>query len=84
MSGIKESDWRIFRELHDVALERFCRRVLEGVERLSADSAKTFISATSTFIATPASAKENCQPPSTTRAGRPLCSSLLVFSVTIC
>ena len=42
MSDIKESDWRIFRELRTVALERFCRRVLEEVERLSADSAKTY------------------------------------------
>jgi hypothetical protein len=41
MRDIKESDWRIFRELHTVALERFCQRVLEEVERLNADSAKT-------------------------------------------
>jgi hypothetical protein len=42
MRDIKESDWRIFRELHTVALDRFCRRVLEEVDRLSADSAKTY------------------------------------------
>ena len=41
MRDIKESDWRIFRELHTVALERFCQRVLEQVDRLNADSAKT-------------------------------------------
>jgi hypothetical protein len=41
LRGIKESDWRIFRELHTVALERFCRRVLEQVARLGADSAKS-------------------------------------------
>jgi len=38
---IKESDWKIFRELHPVALERFCRRVLEEVQRLGADSTKS-------------------------------------------
>jgi hypothetical protein len=42
MRDIKESDWRIFRELHTVALERSCQRVLEGVERLNADSTKTY------------------------------------------
>jgi hypothetical protein len=41
LRGIKESDWRIFRELHKVALERFCRRVLEEVERLNGDSSKS-------------------------------------------
>jgi hypothetical protein len=28
---IKESDWKIFRRLHKIALERYCRRVLEEV-----------------------------------------------------
>jgi hypothetical protein len=28
---IKESDWKVFRRLHSVALERYCRRVLEEV-----------------------------------------------------
>jgi hypothetical protein len=28
---IHESDWRIFRRLHSIALERFCKRVLEEV-----------------------------------------------------
>ena len=27
----KESDWKVFRRLHSVALERYCRRVLEEV-----------------------------------------------------
>jgi hypothetical protein len=26
-----ESDWRVFRRLHSIALERFCKRVLEVV-----------------------------------------------------
>jgi hypothetical protein len=28
---IKESDWKTFRRLHSVALERYCRRVLDEV-----------------------------------------------------
>jgi predicted TIM-barrel fold metal-dependent hydrolase len=28
---IKESDWKIFRRLHQVALERFCQRVIEEI-----------------------------------------------------
>jgi hypothetical protein len=28
---IHESDWRIFRRLHSIALERFCKRALEEV-----------------------------------------------------
>jgi hypothetical protein len=28
---IHESDWRVFRRLHKIALERFCKRVLEEV-----------------------------------------------------
>jgi hypothetical protein len=34
---IKESDWKVFRRLHSIALERYCRRVLEEV-RLAAAS----------------------------------------------
>ena len=30
---IKESDWKVFRKLHNVALERFCERLLEQVRR---------------------------------------------------
>ena len=28
---IKESDWKLFRQLHKVALERFCERVLNEI-----------------------------------------------------
>jgi hypothetical protein len=28
---IKESDWKLFRRLHAIALERFCQRVIEEV-----------------------------------------------------
>ena len=29
---IKESDWKIFRRLHGIALERYCQRVLDEVK----------------------------------------------------
>jgi hypothetical protein len=38
---IKESDWKTFRKLHSVALERFCRRVLVEIERINSDYAKS-------------------------------------------
>ena len=31
-----ESDWKVFREVREVALERFCRRILEEVDRVVA------------------------------------------------
>jgi hypothetical protein len=31
-SDIKESDWKLFRQLHPVALERYCERVLTEVQ----------------------------------------------------
>ncbi|HEV3237164.1 MAG TPA: hypothetical protein VGZ25_09265 [Gemmataceae bacterium] len=38
---IKESDWKIFRDLQPLALDRFCQRVLlEAAEQIS-DSGKT-------------------------------------------
>jgi hypothetical protein len=35
-----ESDWKVFRELREVALQRFCKRVLEEVEPLCRDSSR--------------------------------------------
>ena len=32
-NGISERDWRIFRELHAVAEERLCQRILESLRR---------------------------------------------------
>ena len=37
---ISEKDWKLFRRLHPLALERFCERVLSEVGRLTADSGK--------------------------------------------
>jgi len=38
MREIKEADWKIFRQVHAVALERFCLRVLDDSERLHKDT----------------------------------------------
>jgi hypothetical protein len=32
---IKESDWKVFRRLHGIALERFCQRVIEEVQSVT-------------------------------------------------
>jgi len=39
---IAESDWRLFRQLHPVALERFCKRIVNEVECTKADETKSF------------------------------------------
>jgi hypothetical protein len=39
MSGIPEADWRVFRSLHPIWIERFCQRINgELVRALSDDS----------------------------------------------
>ena len=42
MHEIKESDWKILRELLTVALERFCRQILSEVKKIDADSTRSF------------------------------------------
>jgi hypothetical protein len=37
-----ESDWKTFRELRQVALERFCKRVLEEVPRFPPDTGRSY------------------------------------------
>lgn len=39
---IKESDWKLFRQLHPVALERFSQRILSEIGSINSDSAKSF------------------------------------------
>jgi len=39
--GFPESDWKIFRELREAALERFCKRVLEELEPLRRDMSQS-------------------------------------------
>ena len=42
MREIKESDWKILRQLHSHALERFCERILLEIEQIRSDSTKSF------------------------------------------
>lgn len=39
--AIKESDWKLFRQLHPIALERFCQRVLGEIVHAAADTGKS-------------------------------------------
>lgn len=41
MRGIKESDWKRLRDLKPLAVERFCVRVLDDIQRVSSDTALT-------------------------------------------
>ena len=38
---ISESDWKLFRQLHPIALERFCEGVLSEINRLASDTGKS-------------------------------------------
>jgi hypothetical protein len=38
--GVPESDWKIFRELRELALERFCKRVLDELPRFGEDTSR--------------------------------------------
>ena len=40
MTDIKESDWKLFRSLHGVALERYCQRVIEAVKSVAEEEEK--------------------------------------------
>lgn len=39
--GIAKPDWKVLRKLHPVVLDRFCRRILEEIGSISADTAKS-------------------------------------------
>ncbi len=39
--GVVESDWKVFRELREVALERFCERILGEAKALASDDSAT-------------------------------------------
>jgi hypothetical protein len=39
--GFPESDWKVFRELRELALERFCKRVLEDLESFRVDESRS-------------------------------------------
>jgi len=36
-----ESDWKVFRELREVALDRFCKRILDDLETICKDKRQT-------------------------------------------
>src|SRR5215470_1693589 len=40
MRQIKESDWKIFKPLREIALDRFCQRTLSEIDRISEDTTK--------------------------------------------
>jgi hypothetical protein len=42
MPEIQESDWKVLRRVHPLALERFCKRVLAEIARVSRDDAKSY------------------------------------------
>jgi hypothetical protein len=39
---IPESDWKAFRNLREVALERFCERILADIGRIASNSATSY------------------------------------------
>jgi hypothetical protein len=38
---ISESDWKLFRQVHPLALERFCEQVLADVDQLASQTGKS-------------------------------------------
>jgi hypothetical protein len=42
MRQIKESDWRILRQLKSQALELLCKEILLEIEQINADTSRTF------------------------------------------
>ena len=38
---IEESDWKVFRQLRPIALDRFCWRVLDEIQQVSADTKRS-------------------------------------------
>jgi hypothetical protein len=41
MHDVPESDWKVFRELRQHALERFCKRALEEVQTILRDGSRS-------------------------------------------
>jgi hypothetical protein len=39
--GINESDWKLFRQLRVIALDRFCQRVLGEIGNIASDAGKS-------------------------------------------
>ena len=41
MRDIQESDWKLFKRLREIALERFCDRVLDEISHFRSDGSKS-------------------------------------------
>jgi hypothetical protein len=41
LHDVPESDWKVFRELQPIALERFCRQILSQVQTVLLDDSRT-------------------------------------------
>ena len=41
MSQISEPEWKVFRQLHPITVERFCAKVLAELESIVSDSSKS-------------------------------------------
>ena len=41
LNELPESDWKVFRELRETALQRFCTQVLEDVQKTASDSSQS-------------------------------------------
>jgi hypothetical protein len=41
MRSVPEHDWKVFKQLHPIALDRFARRVLDETEALLKDNSKS-------------------------------------------
>lgn len=41
MRELKESDWKVFRQLHPLVVERYCQRVLNESKRLHDDASQS-------------------------------------------
>ena len=39
--GASESDWKVFRKVREPALERYCERVLDELDRISSDVSRS-------------------------------------------
>ena len=39
--GVSESDWKVFRKLREPALERYCERILDELDRISSDASRS-------------------------------------------
>ncbi len=39
--GIRESDWKLFRQLHSIARDRYCEAVLAEATRIASDPTKS-------------------------------------------